>query len=250
MINGSAKYEEINALETSLENFDSSKEFQVICKFPGFEKNGEDEEGKQGIKHMLELIQYLHDISFIPEVCVLFQLDACIKDPQLKQLKDIVNYLSTDEGTANLTGIEASRYIKEIWTILKIDDYGNKRQCLKFFPAIAKCKEFHNFIKKRGYFGEAGRLAFKGQLELVTSELQHEVYNEDVLTQLMPAFEYITPFMDTKQSLEELMLKILRLFEEFKELTQTNFCQLETVNTNLSLIQYWFCRAEVNKVYL
>ena len=253
MINGSAKYEEIIALETSLENFDSSEEFQIMCKFPDFDNTGENEEGRQGIKHMLELIQYLHDIAFIPKVCVLYQLEACNADSQLILLKNIVTCLNTDEGKADLTGIKANHYIKQIWRILKIDGYANKRQCLKIFPSIAKCKEFHDFIKKWGYYGEAGRLAFKSQLELVTGQLQHEDYNEDVLNQLMPAFEYISPFMDKEQSLEELMFKILRLFEDrvgFGDHRQTIFCQLETVNVNLSLIQYWFCRAEVNRFCL
>ena len=88
--------------------------------------------------------------------------------------------------------------------------------------------------------GEEGQAMFQQQYQLITAQLQHEEYNETVLNHLYAAFKIIEPFMDTHQNFQQLMSKVTRL-----DVTN-GVKQLQTVNSNITLIQLWFSRAEVS----
>ena len=251
LIKGTATYEEIFAEGTleSLQKFDAESEFKIMCGFSGFkELSSTNEEGKQGIMNMLELFQYSQEISVIPNVCAQYHLQGCLNDPKLKEIKKIVNDCKNTDDRAKITGQIASKHMKKIWEVLNFDDPKHAKRCLKIFPAVANCAQFYQFIKGKGFTSETGRSAFRSQVELITAQLQHEDYNETVLIHLTPAFAYITPFLDTEQTLGELMAKIIQLFNEgtgFGSDPRKDFCQLETVNSNITMIQLWFSRTEV-----
>ena len=250
LIRGTAKFEEIfveGSLEDSLQKLNAEKEFEIICGFSEFQKVFDaNEEGKKGIKHMIELFQYSQQISHIPSVCGQFGLCQCLDDPKLKELMQIVDSVKTTEDRTQVTGQIANNHMRRIREILKLPDSVMAKGCLKIFPAVANCAEFYQFIKEKGFTSD--RAAFNSQVELITAQLQHEDYNENVLNHLMPAFQYITPFLDAKQNLTELMDKVLKLFNDgdgFGQDSQKDFCQLETVNSNITMIQLWFSRTEV-----
>lgn len=251
LIEGTAKFEEIfveGSLEESLEKLDADKEFKVICGFSEFQKA--DEEGKKGIKNMFELFQYSQQISHLPTVCNQYGLCHCLDDPELKELVKIVDSVETAENRAQVTGQIANNHIKRIREILKLRDSSKAKRCLKIFPAVANCGEFYQFIKEKGFASD--RAAFNSQVELITAQLQHEDYNENVLNHLVPAFQYIIPFLDVEQSFSELMDKILKLFNDgdgFGQDSQKDYCQLKTVNSNITMIQLWFSRTEVRMYY-
>ena len=209
-----------------------------------------NKEGKKGIKHMLELFQYSHQISKIPEVCSQYHLEQCLSDPKLIELVEIVKSVQTPEDRAKVTGQIANNHMKKIWEVLNFTDPSIAKKCLKIFPAVANCAEFYQFIHKKGFAND--RTAFSSQLELITAQLQHEDYNETVLNHLLPAFQYITPFLDQEQSLGDLMSKIIKLLNDgvgFGRDSRKDFCQLETVNSNITMIQLWFSRTEVRVYY-
>ena len=218
-----------------------------MCGFPEFQTiSAENEEGKEGIKHMLELFQYSHQISKIPEVCQQYHLQQCLNDPKLIELKEIVQSVKTPEDRAKITGQIANNHMKKIRDVLNFTDPSTAKKCLKIFPAVANCAEFYQFIHKKGFAND--RTAFSSQLELITAQLQHEDYNETVLNHLMPAFQYIAPFLDKEQGLGDLMNKIIKLCNDkvgFGRDPRKDFCQLETVNSNITMIQLWFSRTEV-----
>ena len=250
LIRGTAKFSEIFAeglFQESLQKFDAEREFNILCGFSEFQELcNANKEGKDGIRNMLELFQYSQQISQIPSVCDQYGLHQCSNDPKLKQLMTIVDSINTPEGRAQVTGQIANNHMQKIRKILKLPNSFVSRKCLKIFPAVANCAEFYQFIKEKGFVND--RTAFSSQIELITAQLQHEDYNENVLNHLMPAFQYITPFLDTEQNLTELMDKILRLFKDgvgFGRHSQKDFCQLETVNSNITMIQLWFSRTEV-----
>ena len=234
-------------MEESIQKFDAESEFRIMCGFPEFQEvSVANEEGKEGIKHMLELFQYSQQISVIPDVCSQYHLEQCLIDPKLQELRDIVNSVKTPEDRAKVTGQIANNHMKKIWQVLNFTDTSIAKKCLKIFPAVANCAEFYQFIQKKGFANN--RAAFSSQVELITAQLQHEDYNETVLNHLMPAFQYITPFLDKEQSLGELMNKIIKLFRDgvgFGQDSRKDFCQLETVNSNITMIQIWFSRTEV-----
>ena len=249
---GTATFEEIfpeGSFEESLQKFDAEREFKIICGFSEFQKTvDKNEEGKKGIKHMLELFQYSQQISQIPNVCEQYGLLKCLDDPELKELMKIVDSVKATEDIAHITAQIANSHMQNIRNILKLPDSPVAKKCLKIFPAVANCAEFYQFIKEKGFANN--RAAFSSQMELITSQLQHEDYNEKVLNHLMPAFQYITPFLDTEQNLSQLMDKILKLFKVDVSMghdLQKDFCQLETVNSNITMIQLWFSKTEVRK---
>ena len=250
LIKGTAKYAEIFAegsLEESMQKFDAESEFRIMCGFPEFQEiSVANEEGKEGIKHMLELFQYSQQIAVIPDVCSQYHLHQCLSDLKLKELVEIVNSVKTPEDRAKVTGQIANNHMKKIWKVLNFEDTSIAKKCLKIFPAVADCVEFYQFIQKKGFANN--RTAFSSQVQLITAQLQHEDYNETVLNHLMPAFQYITPFLDKEQNLGELMSKIIKLFRDdvsFGCDSRKAFCQLETVNSNITMIQLWFSRTEV-----
>jgi len=236
-------------MEELLQKFDTESEFEIMCGFPEFLKaSSTNEEGKQGIKHMFELLQCYYQISAIPNVCTQYRLEQCLTDLKLKELTDIVNSVKDEKDRAKITGKIASNHMNKIWEVLQFNHSTNAKRCLKIFPAVENCAEFHQFIKEKGFTSEVGRSAFGSQEQLIKQQLQHESYNETVLNHLMPAFKYIIPFFDTTQDLTALMNKIIQLVNDgtgFGEDPRLDFCQLETVNSNITMIQLWFSRTEV-----
>ena len=200
---------------------------------------------------MLELFQYSQQISQIPNVCEQYGLHNCLDDPEFKELIKIVDSVKATEDIAQISGQIANSHMQKIREILKLPpDSSVAKKCLKIFPAVANCAEFYQFIKEKGFAND--RAAFSSQTELITAQLQHEDYNETVLNHLLPAFQYITPFLDTEQNLSQLMVKILKLFKDdvcIDHDLQKDFCQLETVNSNITMIQLWFSRTEVRNCY-
>lgn len=219
-----------------------------MCGFPEFKPN---EEGKEGIKNMLELCQYSPRILKIPDVCSQYHLVNCENDANLTELIEIVKNVETAETRAKITGKDATDYMRKIQEIFKFTNSSIANKSLKLFAVVANCTEFYQFIQKKGFIND--RAAFSSQVELITAQLQHEDYNEAVLNHLTSAFKYISPFLDTKQNFSQLMNKISRLCREgagFGRDPQKHFCQLETVNSNITMIQLWFSRAEVRVLYL
>ena len=192
------------------------------------------------------MFQYSHQISKIPEVCQQYHLQQCLSDPKLIELVEIVQSVKTPEDRAKVTGQIANNHMKKIWEVLNFTDPSTATKCLKIFPAVANCAEFYQFIQKKGFAND--RTAFSSQLELITAQLQHEDYNETVLNHLMLAFQYIAPFLDKEQGLGDLMNKIIKLCNDkvgFGRDPRKDFCQLETVNSNITMIQLWFSRTQV-----
>ena len=111
--------------------------------------------------------------------------------------------------------------------------------CLQIFPVVANSAVFYQFIQEKQFAGEKGQALFQQQYQLITAQLQHEEYDDNVLNQLRAGFVFMSPFMDHEQSFKDLMTKITRLD------TSHGLKQLETVNENITLVRLWFSRAEV-----
>ena len=111
--------------------------------------------------------------------------------------------------------------------------------CLKIFPAVANSAAFYQFIQEKQFAGEKGHALFHQQYQLITAQLQHEEYDDNVLNQLKAAFVFMAPFMDREQSFNKLMTLVTQLD------TSHGLKQLETVNENITLVRLWFSRAEV-----
>ena len=240
LIEGTAKYSEIIAEggKLTLESINIEAEFNALSTFsvtivPQVSSN----KGLKGVCSMLELFQYTSfHIPAIHRVCQQYNLEGCLNDPSLKEVVRLAE--EVERSRANLTPLVAVEKMQCVKSSLYLKTSGSYSS-LGLFPAVANSAAFFQFVRDNRFDGEKGQAAFGQQYQLITAQLQHEEYNENVLNHLYAAYKFILPFMDFKQNFNSLMTKVTSLD------VSGGLKQLETVNSNITLIRLWFSRAEV-----
>ena len=236
IMNGKAKYFEIIAEgELDLETLDIEREFATLASF----STQADRTGLNGVRSLLELFQYTIHIQNITDVCGQYHLDCCLQDADLKELNFLVAELKSYESRSNLTPLVATAKMKRVRELLCLAE-AKSSKCLDLFAAIRNSAAFYQFVRDKSFVGAKGQARFRQLHQLITAQLQHEEYDETVLNHLYAAFRFIGPFMDTTQNLRTLMMQVTALD------ATDGIKQLETVNTNITLIRLWFSRAEVS----
>ncbi len=245
LIQGNAMYTEIIAsgslqLRAKSESMDIDHEFGILNGYAEYASiDLKDAEGLQGIKAMLQLFQYAQHIKVIHNVCEQFQLEACLADPDLKELMELVTMLDDAETQNKLTAKDAINRMNKVTELLFLHNKQNAK-FLDLFKAVSDSADFHQFIVQEKLFvGKEGKDLFSQQYQLIKTQLQHEEYNEIVLNHLFAAFNMIMPFTEKDLSFAALMAKVSELN------AYDGRRQLETVNRNINLIRLWFSRAEV-----
>ncbi len=240
LMQGSAAYYEIIAEgELKLETLDIETEFVTMTAFTSYLNLApSDQTGLTGVRSMLELFQYTFQIESIQSVCEQYQLTGCVSDPELHELLRVVEELKEERNRDRLTLREATGKLERVKKLLCLDDPEGSPRSLDLFASVADSAAFYQFVRDKHFVGDKGLAAFRQQYSLITSHLQHEEYDETVLNHLYGAFKFIQPFMDTTQSFNSLMTKVTRLD------VAPGLKQLETVNSNITLIRLWFSRAE------
>ena len=242
IMHGTAAYSEITAEgELNLDKLNIEQEFSTLDSFSTYLKLPLAScEGLAGVRIMLELFQYIHHIRTIHRVCEQYQLHGCLEDTQLVELLHMVEDLGLEKNCAKLTPLEASEKVERVKKTLCLSS-GMSPFCLELFTAVGDSTVFYQFIRDKQFVGEKGHAMFHQQYQLITAQLQHEEYNETVLNHLYAAFMFIKPFMDTHQNFHQLMSQVTSL-----DVTN-GLKQLETVNTNITLIQLWFSHIGVSR---
>eukprot|EP00731_Ephydatia_muelleri_P026808 Em0018g908a len=241
LIQGTAKYSEIIAEGgmLTLESINIEAEFNTLATFFAtveLAPQVSSDEGLKAICSMLELFQYTSfHIPAIYGVCQQYNLEGCLNDPSLKEVVRLAE--EVERSRANLTPLEAVGKMQCVKNSLYHKKPGSYSS-LGLFPAVANSAAFFQFVRDKRFDGEKGQAAFGQQYQLITAQLQHEEYNENVLNHLYAAYKFILPFMDSKQNFNSLMSKVTSLD------VSGGLKQLETVNSNITLIRLWFSRAE------
>ena len=238
---GTATYSEIIAEDKEiLEQIDIDKECAILKNYYQQSRrliSNDDYEGLKGVQSMLELFQYAIHINNITTVCTQYHLENCISDPFLKELVGITKNYLKEENRSKITPIIAINKMKRIKDILCLGEMTSSK-CLEIFAAMINSVPFYQFLKEKQFYGQQGQDSFLQQYELITAQLQHEEYKEQVLNHLFVAFKAISIFMDANKCFSQLM-------RDVTSLNVTDFNQLVTVNDNINLVQFWFSRAEV-----
>ena len=243
LIEGTVKYSEIFAEggELTLESINIEAEINVLkgfCASVELVAQVKSHEGLNGISCMLELFKYTSlYVPAIHGVCEQYTLEGCLNDPMLSKLVKFAE--EVDRSKANITPSEAMSKLSVVKASLYLSNKPETHLNLGLLKAVANSAAFYQFIKAKKFDSENGQAAFDQQYQLITAQLQHEEYNENVLNHLIAAYKFILPFMDTKQSFGTLMNKVTSIN------VSSEFRQLETINSNISLICLWFSRAEV-----
>lgn len=240
LIQGNARYTEIIASGSLNLRSNIDQEFGILISYAEHAAiDMKDAESLQGIKAMLQLFQYARHIQVIHSVCEQFQLEACLVDSDLLELMELVAMLDEAEMQNQLTAKDAIDRMNKVTELLCL----NSTQSTKFldlFAAVSESADFHQFIvQEKQFVGKEGKELFTAQYQLITTQLQHEEYNEVVLNHLFAAFKMITPFTEKELGFNALMTKVSELN------AYDGRRQLDTVNRNINLIRLWFTRAEV-----
>ena len=240
VMSGTATYSEITAGDQQfLKYLDIEREFALLCKYASLCGSTSDE---SGVQSMLELPQYKIHTENIKKACKQYHLDVCLKDQNFINLLKIMKDNSSIEVRSKMTPNKAKSIMNRVKTTLCLTEKTHTK-CLKIFEVVMNSIEFYRFINEKKFHGE-GQASFFQQYELITAQLQHEDYEEDVLNQLKPAFKVLTIFMDQDQSFAQLMKQVTNLPNPVD-----NLKHLETINGNVMTIQKWFSRAEVRISY-
>ena len=237
---GSATYVEIIAEDKlMLQRLDIEREFAILSEYVLVSNLSNDHyKGLGGVQSMLELFQYSAHIKNIHSVCSQYHLKECTSDPLLQELVEIMQDYEHEMDRSNMTPLEAVEKMRRVKEILCLGEKTSSK-CLDIFAAMADSAAFYQFVRDKQFYGQQGQAIFLQQYQLITAQLQHEEYDDQVLNHLFAAFKVITPFMDGKKEFTKLM-------EEVTALNAVNgLKQLETVNANITLIRLWFSRAEV-----
>lgn len=225
---------------------DVDYELSILQAFPFHEFKQHQDMG--GIKSILQLIQFADYIDNIHSVCEQYQITGCLHDEGMKRLMQIHSVLVSEEERMELNAIMSKQHLETISGILSLEE-GNWH-ALSVFAAVKDSADFYKFLKEKKFKGKEGANYFRQQHTLITSHLQHEEYNEQVLNHLQVAFGYISPFLDTEQSLQELMEAVYcSCGQQAVKRGSGDVVQLQTVNTNINLVRLWFSRAEVSAMY-
>ena len=238
LLNGKATYQDIiidGALK--FESFSIDKEFSILSSFS--EMVVTSSEGLQEVRSMLELFQFCHHILTIYNVCEQYGLENCLESHSLKELMKIVEELRPEGSLTQLTPHEAMKKVSFIKHLLSLKGQCNYN-CLNLFSTFSKNIAFYQFINDKQFIGLQGQTAFYEQYQLVTAQLQHEEYDENILNHLRVAFEVVSPLLDKDITFQDLMNNVVNLD------ATSDLSYLETVNENINVIQFWFSRIEVS----
>lgn len=187
-----------------------------------------------GMLSMLELVQYKKHVDDIWSVCNQYRLTKCTEDPLLKELTNIVEVVKKNSDLASMEAKQRMARVKEILCL----DKESSSKWLYIFAAAKESAAFYQFVKDK-FDGPQGKESFLQQYQLITAQLQHEEYDEQVLNHLRLAFEVISSFTDSSKSFKSL-LKEVAVLNAVDSLNH-----LQTVNANIVLIRLWFSTSEV-----
>jgi hypothetical protein len=189
VMNGNAKYSEIIAEGAlDVENLDIDKEFEVLSNYSIL--SCLTCSGLTGVRSILELFQYSTHIHNIQAICDQYKLKGCLADSKLTVLNDLVGELSSEEARAKLTPNEASEKLMKVKITLGMTEKTNS-ECLDLFAVIRDSAIFYQFVRDKQFYGENGNALFYQQYQLITAQLQHEEYDEQVGTQELYSYMYM-----------------------------------------------------------
>ncbi len=230
--------------ELDLTVIDLEHEFKILLEFVPLLKQKfsdtavSDDAGSEKVKHLLELLKLMKKITVMQEVFCQYEMRCCREGDGFISIMRIKEELRTATKRAQLTPSVASEKLHCVKDTLLFKEEQHYK-CLELFSAIADSGAFYEFLKDNQFTGEKGKEKFASTYGLITTQLQHEEYDQSVLNHLGGAFRIIQPFTQCDISLEELMEQILTFHVE------SAITQLTTVRSSITMIQIWFLRAEV-----
>ena len=235
-------------LDDTEEHLNLSTELCNISESLKVDVNKIPEDRIAGLEAVIDLIQVAGFVHVICNVCRKFQLVNCTNTSNFKRLNEIATLMV--ENSEERNRIDPSTALQHKLFIHKqLYPCNQSLQCL--FEQLDHNLEFYRLVREKFYEGATApdveksvsvTRSFRQLLEVITQQLQHEEYEEQVLNHLYPAFQYVLPFMDRDQSFNTLMEQVSKLK------SPSNFQELNNVRHNMNQIKQWFEQTEVGGI--
>eukprot|EP00118_Oscarella_pearsei_P023946 m.294339 g.294339 ORF g.294339 m.294339 type:complete len:5643 (+) comp40744_c0_seq7:98-17026(+) len=238
LLGNKARFHDVAVLaQDRFKGVDVNEEFIKISSFSEFKGKYDVSRVKQAINDMLELVQYSGLIATIVGVCEQYRMEKCLEDKQFEELKRKGDILRDVSKVRQMTTGHCSELKREFDFLLG----QTSKDRLHLFDAVKESEEFFKFIREQKFYTKRGRGSFLLQVTLITNHLQDQEYNHTVLNHLMVAFECVAPFANPDTTFVDLLTK-LNKSELFR--LQNWIGQINTVNSNMTLIKFWFSKAQ------
>lgn len=220
-----------------------NKDFERICRAVDREAN-RSVSTLRGIQSMIELLRAIPRARAVVNCCKQLSLKGCLKDQSFIDLSKIQEELAS-EDKVNLSSVTA-KLATEQMEIIRRTLHFDQMDTLDLFPLFQRvidARTFYNFVQEQFFSGSHSLSSavdsFRTWHQIISTQLQNEPFEEQVLHEMSHAFTCIVPFMDKRQSFQELLAKVLQVDPS------NRFLELQTVTDNMHLIKRWSVQAEV-----
>lgn len=215
-LSGKATYFDIVQVDPA--KLDVGKELEILEKYSHiFGLNCSGLFSTHNLLYLYKIVCQVDDLIF---VCNQFDLKNCLRDSRVCELHSIVSRLQDRDSISKITSSEAAKEVEHMKELLCFADKKDL-QNLEVISAIRKCFSdilFQIFKDDRN----------RSHHEDVIDHLQHEV---SVLKDFASTVQLISPFFDTEQDFESLMLQLFRK----RDITHASQ-MLERMDSNASVL--------------
>ncbi len=194
------------------------------------------------LKNLLQLFKLAHHIQCLQDIFQKYQLEVISSDPDfIKCYEDTAPYRD-EKQKVTLKLSDTGSKLNEIKRALCMP-IDRKSESLDVLLDITESPELFKFIIDKEFYGDAGLELFRKQYQLITIQLQHMEYDENVLNNLPAAIKITAPFCSFRVS------EPTDAFKKLMKSINDNLCgsnELRIINRNMSLVQRWFSHANVS----
>ena len=248
LLTGNIPYEDLrdlNILESS-DKEEFKAQYQILKEFEFEGVPESDVKDMGGIEDILYFQQFKDFLELLHDVLKLYGLTDCLSDPSIEEVLKVLSTLNSHTQMMKLTPVQAVENIANIERCLKLPKGSTGRQCVRLFSVVKESEIFSKFLKDRNFAGLPGGRLFHQNVQLLTVNLQNEEFQEDILNNLLIAYQFISPFLIPEIHLQDFLQQVYQVCKIDQDSATDDFCQLTNVNRNIDLLYLWFTRTEVS----
>lgn len=215
---------------------DSFQEDAILHEFSAFSDiSGEFDRG--GWQYILTIFQAQSLLELLLKVCT--KNNSCMEEA--RSIKCIMQDITEVKNC--LTAVAAKSTIQRIAVCLSLEDSDWEKvpSMVELLRKINDSDEFIALLREEKLDGPDGGANFDDRHVLLTSQLQHEEYNEEVLGHLQVAYNFLQPLLVPSISLKTLIEHIKMNCD-----VPGSGSELMTVRDNMQVIHQWFTMMEVS----
>ena len=218
-----------------VESITWSDEKEILCEY--YSPITDNIDVEHSLRATFELLELYHYVLAMQRAFEDYSLQI-----DMSVIVHKVNYIKL-AMTSIVTTLKAKQLVKDIKTILGIEKIiDNPCFHLFFVQQDGQLHKLNDFAHERGYDSmEHGYQKFRLECQIVTVELLHEEYDEQLLSAFQNTMSLVFPFLKNHSSLSSLWDDISGIGNLSEAMSQLSF-----VNEGMNVIRRWFNISEVS----